>query len=150
MKGNDGKAARRRSNQQVLVVCGSLLSLLVVLTLTGVIAPSLSIFSSTADDDRHFGSMRLRNSVMGGMTEGLRQAAAQTSHQVKASMQRQWAHKDEATLMKEVLAAELELVDLTVVESQLAKSPPNSYDGVYGEFCRLDWSKRKRDPSAGT
>jgi hypothetical protein len=57
--------------------------------------------------------------------------------------------KDEAQIMKEVLAGDLQLIDVTVNEKELVRAPENSYAGVYGKFCQLDWSRRKVDPSAG-
>ena len=57
---------------------------------------------------------------------------------------------DEAKVIKRVLDGDLQLIDVTAEEKELLRAPPNSYAGVYGKFCRLDWSRRKVDPSAGT
>ena len=160
MKGNDGKAARRRMTNRVMVIIGSIFSLVFLLCVTWIVAPSV-LFGD--DDSPSFGGRGLRRNDdlsladkilgrkgNGGMAVGMRQTAQQTNHQMRQAMQRQLAQKDEATLIKEVLSAHLELVDLTVVDKELARSHPNSYDGVYGDFCVLDWSRRKKDPSAGT
>ena len=50
-----------------------------------------------------------------------------------------------------VLAADFNLIDLQVTsESALRNAPANSYDGVHGVFCQLDFAKHKEDPSSGT
>lgn len=50
-----------------------------------------------------------------------------------------------------ILAADYHLIDIQVTSDRdLRNAPVNSYDGVYGVFCQLDFSRHKEDPSAGT
>ena len=50
-----------------------------------------------------------------------------------------------------VLAADVHLIDIQVTSDRdLRHAPDNSYDGIMGIFCQLDFSKHKEDPSAGT
>ncbi len=133
MKGNDGRAARRKMIHRWLIVGSSLAGLLLVLRLTGVIP-----FDRSHEHGSSRGSGRL-----------LRDPHAENARQFRHALHHQFSDKDEAQVLQQVLAAELQLVDLTVVEEELLRSPTNSYAGVYGKFCKLDWTIRKRDPSAG-
>ena len=55
-----------------------------------------------------------------------------------------------AEILEKILSAQYNLVDLHVVEDEVLRSPANSYAGVYGSFCELDFSQHKEDPSSGT
>lgn len=72
-------------------------------------------------------------------------------HQFRHALHKQFSgsnKNDEAQVLQDVLAAKLQLIDLTVVEEELLRAPANSYAGVYGKFCKIDWTVRKKDPSA--
>ena len=64
-------------------------------------------------------------------------------------MHDQFLDKDEAQVLEMILSAEIHLVDLHVEQEEVMRSPPNSYAGVYGSFCQLDFSIHKKDPSSG-
>jgi len=50
-----------------------------------------------------------------------------------------------------ILSAEWHLIDLAVgSKGSLRKAPTDSYDGIVGTFCVLDFSIHKADPSSGT
>ena len=117
--------------------------------------------------------MRDRWGGGGGNHGNSRSENNEMARQFRLSYKDQFDKKDQAQVIKEVLAADLQLVDLTVVEEELLRAPANSYAGgkycrhilsfalhiyspfipppnqVYGKFCKLDWTLRKKDPSAG-
>lgn len=128
MKENDGRAARRQSTQKLLTGVG----------LAAVALLLLMVLGRRGGDEttRSNGARLLRD----------------TSNYQKIKQLHRSHHnsdEDDAQVMKQVLAGDLQLMDMTVKEQELIRAPPNSYAGVYGKFCKLDWSRRKRDPSAG-
>ena len=48
-----------------------------------------------------------------------------------------------------ILEGKLNLVDINVDRRALASAPEDSYDGIYGVFCQLNFDVHKNDPSAG-
>lgn len=159
MKENDGRAARRKTTHRLIVLGSGALGCLVLLGVTGRFLSPLMRGGAAARHSSH----GLRD-PQGGDQDAAAAAATAAAPPASAHAFRRALHnqfglgnllgknkkKDQAQVMKEVLAADLQLVDLTVVEEELLRSPSNSYAGVYGKFCKLDWSLRKRDPSAGT
>lgn len=67
----------------------------------------------------------------------------------REDMHDQFLDKDESQVLEMILSAEIHLVDLHVDQDEVMRSPPNSYAGVYGSFCQLDFSIHKKDPSSG-
>ncbi|CAB9506936.1 HSPB (Heat shock 27kDa) associated protein 1 [Seminavis robusta] len=47
-----------------------------------------------------------------------------------------------------ILAADLNLVDIEVVSRELRQAPSDSYAGIYGIFCKVNWAAHKKDPSS--
>lgn len=142
MKGNNGRAARRKTAKRYAMVGSGIVVGVFLLCWMGVLPVPLGGSGKEP-------SGRLLRDPRGGR-HARDEAVGETAHQFRHSYKNQFGdHKDEAQVMKEVLAADLQLVDLTVVEEELLRAPPNSYAGVYGKFCKLDWTLRKKDPSAG-
>ena len=143
MKGNDGRAARRKRIRQGLILGSSLLGLVAVM----VVARKIFVAQNPSLNYPYgyYGSSSSGAAAAGG--------AADSARQFRFSLHRQFSgsdKEDEAQVLQDVLAAKLQLIDLMVVEEELLRAPPNSYAGVYGKFCNIDWTLRKRDPSAGT
>lgn len=47
-----------------------------------------------------------------------------------------------------ILSAKLNLVDIDTDRRKLRGAPEDSYDGVYGTFCKINWKVHKEDPSS--
>ena len=151
MKGNDGRAARRKLIRRAWMVGSSLVGIIVVLWVGKAILGT---------QNHHFYYPYDGVASSGRLLRDPRRAAAavmnragESAHQFRYSLHRQFSGSnkmDEAQVLHDVLAAKLQLIDLTVVEEELLRSPANSYAGVYGKFCKVDWTIRKKDPSAGT
>lgn len=94
------------------------------------------------------------------VTRGLRNGLSQFSNAAKeeAAEFRRNLHlqfradgqRDEDDVLQDIIDAKLHLVDLKIIDEELEAAPRNSYAGIYGSFCKLNWEMHKRDPSAGT
>ena len=133
MKENDGQAARRILVKKLGVV------LMVFMILIGFLYMI---------DQRYEG-------IHGGSAQG---AARQSlfnklrqRHRTNYEFQRNIEMRPEYTL---ILSAELTLVDIEIVRRELQRSSTfheeESYAGVYGIFCKVNFAVHKKDPSAGT
>ena len=134
MKGNDGRAARRKLTRQLAFIVGGFVILLAILTFLGV------------------GGRRgnnLRDSAKASLARIRDSSAYAKASEFRNDLRNQFKEKHEGQILEEILSGYLHLVDVQVVEEELLSAPPNSYAGVYGTFCRLDWSMHKKDPSAG-
>ena len=142
LKENDGRAARRKLNRQLLIVFTFCVTLVVVLTFLGGLgdgdSSSNKLRRASADfvDKVQGSGRRRRPHSMNGRAGGA--ADDDGGYQ-----------EDKAAIMEKILSAQYNLVDLHVVEDEVLRSPPNSYAGVYGSFCELDFSQHKEDPSSG-
>jgi hypothetical protein len=134
MKENDGRASRRKTHRQ--------------LWYGGLILGGLFLFVAWKKWDNSLDQYDESNHL-----RLLRQAKkhAERRHHDGGNDNNSNGDQEynEAKVMKRVLSGDLQLIDVTVVEKELLRAPSNSYAGVYGKFCRLDWSRRKVDPSAG-
>ena len=128
MKENDGRASRRKTNRQLVYGGGIVLVLLIV-------GWKWADSQDPSDDPNHLRLLRQAKKHAAATRRG----GKETPHEY-----------DEAKVIQRVLDGDLQLIDVTVEEKELLRAPQNSYAGVYGKFCRLDWSRRKVDPSAGT
>ena len=128
MKENDGRASRRKTNRQLVYGGGIVLVLLIV-------GWKWADSQDPSDDPNHLRLLRQAKKHAAANRRG----GKETHHEY-----------DEAKVIQRVLDGDLQLIDVTVEEKELLRAPQNSYAGVYGKFCRLDWSRRKVDPSAGT
>jgi hypothetical protein len=153
MKGNDGRAARRKTSHRFAVVAAGIMGGLILLCVLGVLPVPFGAASSGDGEPYRKKAARLLRDPTGHHHDGGEAAAGpsskKTARQFRNSYQNQFDGHDEAQVLKKVLAAELQLVDITVVEEELLRAPANSYAGIYGKFCTLDWTLRKKDPSAG-
>lgn len=153
MKENDGRAARRKLNRQLLIVFSTC-------ALSVVIVALLGGFSSTGSGGGSNVSQKLRKAsedyIVGKMTDPLnrrRYRRRPSPNAIDGEEDEEGEggdYADKALIMAKVLKAELHLVDLSIKEDEVLRSPSNSYSGVYGIFCELDFSKHKEDPSSGT
>lgn len=161
MKGNNGKAARRRHNQHILSTLGGMFGMLTLLTFLCYVMEigpwdhyAYYDNAATAGQQQQQQLRRHRRNGGGhGPLEYLGGAGKpQSSREFRKSLSDQFqvGEKSEEEVLRQVLAAELQLITLVFMEEEIIHAPKNSYDGVYGKFCKLDWTHRKRDPSAGT
>ena len=159
MKENDGRAARRKLNRQLVIVFSTCaLSVIVIALLGGFSSTSGSGGVGTTNV-----SQKLRKAsedyIVGKMTDPLNRrryrrrpspnAVDDGSNNNEEGEEGGGDYADKAKIMAKVLKAELHLVDLSIKEDEVLRSPSNSYSGVYGIFCELDFSKHKEDPSSG-
>jgi hypothetical protein len=151
MKGNSGRGARRKVGRQLLWLCGGCLGLVVVLMVLGRGTGSDGSKQLRENQQRQRPFGRIRQAAQGA-AQSLREASRAAQDQAKefrSGLSDQFDRKDEGEILELVLNAEIHLVDLNVVEEELLRAPPNSYAGVYGSFCKLDWKLHKKDPSGG-
>ena len=135
MKGNDGRAARKKLTRQLAFIVGGFVILLAVLTFLGVGGKKGNLRdSASAYAKDHLARIR--------------DTAAKASD-FRNDLRNQFKQRHEGEILEEILSGHLHLIDLQVVEEELLSAPPNSYAGIYGVFCRLDWSLHKKDPSRG-
>jgi hypothetical protein len=137
-KGNDGRGARKKITWQLLWIVGGFLLLIIVLSLLGVGGRS--------------NINQLRDTPVSKAREQLgriRNAGQEEASKNRNDLKDQFSEKSEGKLLESVLSGHMHLVDIHIVQEELSRAPSNSYAGVYGKFCRLDWSLHKKDPSAG-
>ena len=53
-----------------------------------------------------------------------------------------------STEFSQILEAKLHLIDIDVNGRELTRSPPDSYEGIYGSFCEINFQAHKDDPSS--
>jgi hypothetical protein len=141
-KGNDGRASRKKITWQLLWVFGGFLCLIIVLSLLG----------GGSNNNNNNSNNQLRDTPVSRAREHLgrlRNAGAEEALENRNDLKDQFSEKSEGELLESVLSGHLHLVDLHVVQEEMSRAPSNSYAGIYGMFCRLDWSLHKKDPSAG-
>jgi hypothetical protein len=166
-KGNDGKAARQRAMKQLVCASSSILVFTVLLLCRRGGSNDYSIrnkpivSSMDGHDPRRLGrtrqvhhNSRQRPSGSGG--EGAPEIFDETGmdpHEVavrfRRDLLRQAESKDEIRLLEDVLEGKLHLINIMGVEEELVRSSENSYAGVYGRFCRLNFAVHKENPSSG-
>jgi hypothetical protein len=146
MKGNSGRGARQKVGQQLRWLCGGCLGLVVVLMVLGRgTGTGGSINPKQLCENQR---QRLRQAAQGA-AQSIWEASQATQDQAKelqSGLSNQFARKYEGELLElVVLNAKIHLIDLTVVEEELLRAPPNSYFGVYGSLCKLDWKLHKQE-----
>lgn len=57
-------------------------------------------------------------------------------------------YDDDDDKFKQILAADLNLIDIEINKNLLMGASSDTYDGVYGIFCILDFAVHKEDPSS--
>jgi hypothetical protein len=62
----------------------------------------------------------------------------------------QFESEEEIKYLEDILNAKIHLMDVYAVQEELERSPANSYSGVYGSFCKLNFQAHKDNPSSGT
>ena len=131
MKGNDGRAARRRSIKRILVGISTVFLVLLV----------RYIITTTQKETTTKLSM-LRNGAKDSVNK---------AREFRKELEHSYANEhDEGQLLQQILEAKIHLVDLEVVEEELMQAHPSTYAGVYGHFCQLNFAAHKHDTSAGT
>ena len=149
MKENDGKAARRKLTNRLLKIIGFFFVLIIIFSFLGLGGkrkrnlrePRMSRFGEKVG--------KFRDAMRERATDKVRDAVREKAADFRLGMRQQFSEKDEGKILERVLSGHLHLVELETVEEELLSAPPNSYAGVYGKFCRIDWSLHKKDPSSG-
>ena len=133
MKGNTGKARRQRTQRQILAIVASFCLLIVLLELMG--------YGKIGKASRS----KLRQSYQGSKAK-----FQDRFSQMKAGRGGRSSNDDldESQILEMILSAEIHLIDLNSKPDEMMKAPSNSYAGVYGTFCKLDFDLHKRDPSS--
>ena len=129
MKENNGKGRRKKLMGKLIMIISSFAILIGFLTILG--------FGRSQDK-----LLRNAAATMVQKNDPRKQAWREEMHD-------QFLDKDESQVLEMILSAEIHLVDLHVEQEEVIRSPPNSYAGVYGSFCQLDFSIHKKDPSSG-
>ena len=135
MKGNDGRAARRRSLKRILVGISTVFLVLLV-----------RYILTTTQNDPVSTTKKLSMLRNGGAKDSVNKA-----REFRKELEHSYANEhDEGQRLQQILEAKIHLVDLEVVEEELMQAHPSTYAGVYGHFCQLNFAAHKKDPSAGT
>ena len=153
-KGNDGKGARRRVTNQLLFMTGC-----VVVFVVGFLC--LSGRQEEANASR--GGRGLRDSKgqqgrKGRPGRGRGAADAEESmdpHEREVRYRRYLidqfeSPEEELELLDDVLNGKLHLIEIELVGKEMERASEDSYAGVYGSFCRLNFAAHKANPSSGT
>lgn len=131
MKGNNGRAGRRKLYRRLAVILGSFATVFMILYLV----------KSTSPNDRnihHTIRNQLRQRFGGGSSATTEEAAA------GATIPRH--HSDD--VLQQILRGELHLVQLSSDPVTVKESDGNSHAGLTGHFCKLEWHLYKSNPSA--
>jgi hypothetical protein len=153
MKENNGRAARRKQARRMIWLAGG--SLTVCALILWLSSSSSSSFNSNNSNNsinnnkkqlRDTPTSRARQSLLNPQVT----AASEKGAKFRKDLTAQFFDHDEGELLQDVLTGKLHLIDIEVVEEDLLRAPANSYAGVYGVFCKLEWELHKKDPSAGT
>lgn len=153
MKENDGRGARRKLVKKfALILCGCLLVVLAVV-----------VFHRAAGGGGHgprsgSGNHRPRSLLHhldgrdgGGGGGGRNRPRHLSSAGGDTATNNKWDADED--LLEAIVKARVHLVDIVVDRDEQAMQGGNggdedSYSGVYGKFCRLDWDVHKADPSS--
>jgi hypothetical protein len=138
MKGNNGRAARKRWAQQLIVAGGVCLCFGVILFVR-----TTSIRQKVTAIDQQLLRVPGQNKLMMNIQDKARKFRKDLHISYNTPQ------LDEAEMLEKILEAEINLVDLEVVEEELLRAHPSSYAGIYGHFCALNFEVHKNDPAAG-
>lgn len=121
MKENNGNAARRKLTKKLSIVL-SIFSLLI----------GSLVIADTKYADNPMGGRRqsLFNKIRGAKRGG---------GSVRTPVSKEFSR---------ILAADLHLIEIDSDSRELRRSPADSYGGVYGTFCKLNFKAHKEDPSS--
>jgi hypothetical protein len=139
MKENNGKGARRKVTRQLAIVIFAFILLIAFLTFFG---------SGGARRGSKLRTEANRWAQRGDTKQKLARNQGEPE-QWQEKMRNQFDFLSEPQVLELILSAEIHLVDLHVNKEQLLRAPTNSYAGVYGNFCKLDFAPHKQDPSTG-
>lgn len=140
-KGNDGRgAARRRLRQQLTAMISCVLTLVLMALFwepdeaTGAAARHLSSSLRSRLD-----SIRSRVESKGGLKGSI-------GHQGSLEKNNNNNNNNHGSDLNDILTGKLQLVDVQVAHDAMVHND-GSYQGVKGEFCRVNWAPHKKDPS---
>jgi hypothetical protein len=136
MKENNGKGRRKKLMGKLIMIISSFAILIGLLTMLG--------FGRSK-------SKLLRTKTIANMVKKSNPSYDSRNNKPawREDIHDQFLDKEESEVLEMILSAEIHLVDLHVDQEEVRRSPPNSYAGVYGSFCQLDFSIHKKDPSSG-
>lgn len=156
-KGNKGKGAANRRGKFLASV---LVAFVVLLMLVHVLLPDSRLDTRVM---HHAKQLRQKGATVGAIASAAAAAArkhgssnhlGQQHSNKKASgnnqqqQQRSTFNKHEVAEL--IMRGKLNLVELHTKHGELADAPEETYDGIYGTFCRLNFAVHKEDPSSGT
>ncbi|KAL3940825.1 MAG: hypothetical protein SGARI_000826 [Bacillariaceae sp.] len=169
-KGNNGKAARRRTAKQLacLTVCVVMVCSIVFLCFRGGGGYSGSTkigipMNGVGGGGRRLGGGGHKNKQQQrrashhrhqGDTSGsnLYDETDKDPHEVavrfRQDLLQQAESRDEVQMLEDILEGRLNLVDIMSIDEELERSPEHSYAGVYGSFCKLNFAVHKANPSS--
>jgi hypothetical protein len=155
-KGNDGKGARRRVTRQLLFAVGC-----VVIFSVGFFC--LSDQQKKKETNSSEGSRGLRDSKglqkrkgRPGRDRGAADADQEMDPHEREVRYRRYlidqfeSPEEELELLDDVLNGKLHLINIELVEKEMERASEDSYAGVYGSFCELNFAVHKANPSSGT
>ncbi|GKY96347.1 hypothetical protein MPSEU_000594400 [Mayamaea pseudoterrestris] len=143
LKENNGRAARRKTMHRIGWIAVAFLVVLIIL---------FKPFGGGSKAEEH----RQRRQEL---AQRLRKFASEAvnANPIHAMQQKLGSHDSSGTnawksdteeVLEQIVQARLHLVDIRSDTSSLSTAAKGDYSGVYGSFCRLDWSIHKQDPSA--
>jgi len=143
LKGNQGRGAAKRRVQFFAVV---LISLACVLGVVHLCLPS----SEDGGRALRMGSRVRRHAKV--LATGAAAAIASTAKKHSSQKQPQRRRTKDYTkpeLEEFILSGKLNLIEIRPDYRKLEAAPKDSYDGIIGVFCRLNFDAHKEDPSSG-
>jgi len=148
MKENNGRAARRMQCRKIgltLVICASILGFIEI---TGLGGPSSRQSRNEKRKqgnrrDYTFGILKRRRGMRKGISN-MEMMISGNGHDNGSSSTSFVAPQTEKEKIDLILSASVHLVSIR--KTQQFKD--DTYEGVIGTFCQIDWSLHKKDPSA--
>ena len=148
-KGNKGKGAANRRGKFLGCV---LVAFVVLLSLVHVLLPDSRLDTKVM---HHAKQLRQKGADVGAIASAAAAAARKHGSTLgqkhgNNNNQRQRSTFNKHEVAELIMQGKLNLVDIRPKHGELADAPEDTYDGIYGTFCRLNFAVHKEDPSSGT
>ena len=142
LKGNDGRGARRQTQKKLIVLSTCLVTVLLTVWL-------LQNNSNKSVASQGFLSA---SSAVARFKEHHLRREGRSLPIINGAVSPAAQHGITQSQLDRILSGELHLVEIRVDDEELKASfsgsaDISSYDGVYGTFCKIDWSLHKSNPS---
>ena len=154
VKGNDGKGARKKLAKQLALILGAFAAVLFVTSRvcqkrsSRLVQPSSSLQHHHASSVVNSKAATVRDAIHNINQHPPRdgdRADNRLRRKKVAAEEEEW--DPDQSLLDDIRQARVALVALHADQSALSTSKDGHYRGIYGQFCKIDWSSHKEDPA---